>query len=282
MMMFPVVGHGAKAYAKAVGELRRLVKAEKPDLVHAHYSTCGIVASLACFGMKRPRVVVSLLGSFPRRNFKWRYVRFFVKHVWASTLSKSKRTSEQLGIEMPIIPSGVNLEQFSLIPFGEARRMCGFEPGSKYVIWCSNPEREEKRWPLAEAAVSCLKDPNVRLVAVFDRPHDEVVKYMCAADCLLLTSVSEGSPNVIKEAMSCNCPIVSTDVGDVGVNLEGMDGCEVAKDDSPGSLASCLRRVLDFGNRTEGRKHILELGLDTGTVAKKIIGFYEESLHGRH
>ena len=45
--------------------------------------------------------------------------------------------------------------------------------------------------------------------------QDQLVKYYNSVDCLILTSFHEGSPNVIKEAMACNLPIVSTKVGDV-------------------------------------------------------------------
>ena len=47
MVLFPVVGHGAKSYLKSAWKLRKLVKKERPDIVHAHYSACGYVAAMA-------------------------------------------------------------------------------------------------------------------------------------------------------------------------------------------------------------------------------------------
>ena len=163
----------------------------------------------------KPKVVVSILGSFPKKNLKLRIVRFFIKHIWDRTLVKSQRTADQLGLDLPVIPNGVNLDQFHLMDHMEAREACQFTIDKKYIIWCSHPSRSEKRYSLAQDAVALLHDDDVILYPVFDHIHDDVVRYMCAADALLLTSVSEGSPNVIKEAMACNCPIVSTDVGDV-------------------------------------------------------------------
>lgn len=273
MILLPVVGHGAKAHLRAARNLRKIVRKEKPDIVHAHYSVCGYVATLATLFLK-PKVVVSILGSFPNENRKAKTVRFFIKHIWDKTIVKSQRTAGQLGVDLPVIPNGVNLDQFQLVGQKEAREACRFEEGKKYVIWCSHPDRSEKRYGLAKAAVALLEDPHVVLCPVFNHPHDEVVKYMCAADVLLLTSVSEGSPNVIKEAMACNCPIVSTDVGDVRWVTEGVEGTYVADQDSPEALADCLRKALAFLRRTEGRESIVEKGLTTKCVAKRIIGLY--------
>ena len=273
MILFPVVGHGAKAHFRAAGRLRKLVRKEKPDIVHAHYSVCGYVATFATLFLK-PKVVVSILGSFPRKNRKLRIVKFFVKHFWDKTLVKSQRTANQLGMDLPVIPNGVNLDQFRLVPTEEARTACQFAEGKKYVIWCSNPNRPEKRYSLAQKAVNLLHDNNVVLYPVFNHPHDDVVRYMCAADALLLTSYSEGSPNVIKEAMACNCPIVSTDVGDVRWVTEGVDGTYVSSRDEATSLRDCLRKALDFNGRTKGRVAIEEKGLSAKSVANKIISLY--------
>lgn len=268
--LVPVVGHGTKAYLKTVRKVRNVIKQEKAEIVHAHYSICGLVASLAAFATPS-KVVVSLLGSFPRKNFKRQWVRFFAKHIWDGTLVKSQRTADQLGLDLPVIPNGVNLEQFKIVDYHEAREACGFEAGKKYVIWCSNPARPEKRFELAKQAVEMLNDSSVVLCLVFNKTHDEVVKYMCAADVLLLTSISEGSPNVIKEAMSCNCPLVSTDVGDVKVRTNGLPGTYVAEIDSAECLSSHIHSALDFGQRTEGRARILSDGLTSEAVAQKII-----------
>ncbi len=361
MTLFPVKGRGWRGYAKAVLELRRLVKREHPDIIHAHYSTCGFVASLAtmCMGHK-PKILVSILGSFPTRNAKWRRVRWAIQHLWDGALTKSERTRAQLGLNLPVIPNGVNLDVFRVEPRAESRKKVGFEADRKYIIWCSNPERVEKNWPLGEAAVAYLNkninidkpaspdkqknaestvancdlrvtdnqiaseqalrqiacefrtagtdtqspqdsfqkcdvpsyenDKNkIELIAVYGKTPEEVCTYMNAADCLLLTSVSEGSPNVIKEAMACNCPIVTTDVGDVRERLANLDGCYVVEEpmaidaehldamrlEKTRRVSAALEEALEFGKRTEGRQRMLEDGLTIEQTAKKIIKLYE-------
>lgn len=275
MIMFPVVGHGVKGYIKHLFALRRLIREERPDIVHAHYSVCGYLSAVASMGLKN-KMVVSILGSFPKENQKKKMVRFFVDHIWDATIVKSERTKKQLDREVYVIPNGVNLEQFTIIEKNKAREMVGFESDKKYVVFVSNPAREEKNYPLAENAVDLLKNDEVVLFPVFDKTHDEVVKFMCAADVLLMTSLKEGSPNVIKEAMACNCPIVVTDVGDVHERLDGVEGCYVAKTFEPSEVSELLKKALQFGHRTEGRKALVDQGLAVEMVAKGIIKVYND------
>ena len=274
MVLYPVVGHGVGGYLKHWAALRRLIRREKPDIVHAHYSTCGYLASLAAAGT-RAKVVVSLLGSFPEKNRRYKLIKYCVRHVWDATIVKSERTRNQLGEDLPVIPNGVNLDNFILIPQEEARRAVGFEDGKKYIIFVSNPDRVEKNFRLARKAADLLNDGTVELVPVYDKTHDEVVKYMCAADVLVMTSLSEGSPNVIKEAMACNCPIVVTDVGDVRWVTEGVEGTYVADTYQAEEIAGLLLKALQFGQRTRGRDRILQLGLTTEAVARRILSVYE-------
>lgn len=276
MVLFPVVGHGWRGYLKNLRSLRKLIKKEKPDVVHAHYSSCGYLASLASWGLNT-KTVVSILGSFPRKNFKLRLVRFCIDHIWDATIVKSERTRSQLDRDLPVIPNGVNLDKFSVIGQEKAREMVGFEREKKYVVFVSHPDRPEKRFDLAQAAVGLLNDKSVELVPVYDKTHEEVVDYMCAANVLIMTSSNEGSPNVIKEAMACNCPIVVTDVGDVRWVTDGVEGTYVADSFRPEELSVLLTKALAFNERTKGRQRIVDLGLTASSVARRIIQVYSSA-----
>lgn len=273
MIMYPVVGHGWRGYLRNFRRLRKLILKEKPDVVHAHYSTCGYLAALAAMGQKTKKVV-SILGSFPTESRKLKFVRFCIDHVWHATIVKSERTRAQLDRNLPVIPNGVDLDLFPLVPQEEARRKVDFAGGQKYVIFVSDPSRPEKQFGLAQAAVERLNDKTVHLVPVFNKPHKEVVDYMCAADVLIMTSSNEGSPNVIKEAMACNCPIVVTDVGDVRWVTDGVDGTYVSRSCTPEDLGCLLMKALAFGGRTCGRDRIQELGLTSDRVAHRIMNIY--------
>lgn len=281
MILFPVVGHGAIAHLRAAIELRRMIRKEQPDVVHAHYSVCGHVAAMARVLLQRkPKLVVSILGSFPTHSRKWRLVRFCIRHIWDKTIVKSQRTARQLGEAVSIIPNGVNLDMFCPQDHLDARACVGFETDKCYVIWCSHPDRLEKNYALAQTAVEILKKEQdyVELLPIYNKTPQEVVRYMNAADCLLLTSVQEGSPNVIKEAMACNCPIVSTDVGDVRERLTGLDGCYILPEkdmQSPDALANLIGEAIRYGKRTEGYNRIINDELTIQQIAKRIMACYE-------
>lgn len=273
MILFPVVGHGWKGYARNFLSLRKLIWKEKPNVIHAHYSACGYLVSLASLGLKT-KTVVSILGSFPKENRKLKIVRFCIDHIWDATIVKSERTRSQLDRDLPVIPNGVNLNRFTVVEQSLAREKVGFDKDKKYVIFVSNPARPEKQFGLAQEAVNQLKDDKVRLVPVYNKPHKEVVDYMCAADVLIMTSISEGSPNVIKEAMACNCPIVVTDVGDVRWITEGVEGTYVSNSFDSKELSGLLNKAVAFGRRTQGRERIINLGLTSDLVAQRILQVY--------
>ena len=78
---------------------------------------------------------------------------------------------------------------------------------------------------------------------------------MNAADVMIFASLREGSPNVIKEAMACNLPIVSTDVGDVREILTGVHGCHIVARD-PKTFAKAILEIIKEGSRTNGRRKL--------------------------
>ena len=94
-------------------------------------------------------------------------------------------------------------------------------------------------------------------------------------DMLLLPTKSEGSPQVLKEAMACNCPIVATDVADIAYLLQGITNSYVTSFD-PVDVADKIQRVIDCGERTNGRKRIEELKLDNPQVAETIMNIYKQ------
>ena len=101
----------------------------------------------------------------------------------------------------------------------------------------------------------------------------EVNFLLNACDLLLMTSIREGSPQVIKEAMACNCPIVSTEVGDVKDIIGNTKGCFITSHD-PIDVAKKIQLALDFGKRTNAREKIKHL--DINIIADKINNIYKE------
>jgi glycosyltransferase involved in cell wall biosynthesis len=188
----------------------------------------------------------------------------------------SPKMREALGDpEVRVVPCGIDLQGFEPIPMAQAREQLGLPAQSPLVLWPGDPKRPEKRFRMLEQAVEQVRQsmPDVELVLVSGKPHDVIPVYMSACDVLGLTSAYEGSPMVIKEAMACNLPIVSVDVGDVADVIDGTDHCYLAEP-TPEGVAEKLLLVLSNRQRTNGRSKIGHL--DSEAIAEQLIGIYEE------
>ena len=115
-----------------------------------------------------------------------------------------------------------------------------------------------------------------RLVVAWKVPHTDVPLYMSASDALVFTSMQEGSPNVVKEALACDLPVVSVPVGDVEERLKGIEGCELCADERPESIAAALRKVLTRGGRVKGRESVAHL--DENLITARVIDIYRSVL----
>jgi teichuronic acid biosynthesis glycosyltransferase TuaC len=177
------------------------------------------------------------------------------------------------------LPGGLDLERFR--PYEQAERLAArkelrFCPDDRVVLFAGLKEQPCKRLPLAEQAVQKTGDPRIRLVVPSGVPHAHMPVLMNAADVLLVTSVHEGSPTMVKEALACNLPVVSVDVGDVRERLCGVPGCDVTTGSSADELALALVRVLSRNDRIEGRQRVRELS--ERDVARRLVLIYRNLL----
>jgi glycosyltransferase involved in cell wall biosynthesis len=271
LSIFLIRGRGWKSYVNSIFKLRKYLKSNDVDLIHAHYSHTAYVASLAS---KKP-VVCSLMGSDVEDYRINRFlIRIFAKYFWKAVIIKSQGLKEKINIRHAIvIPNGVNLDLFKQIPADEARKKMMLDIKKKYALFLADPVRPEKNFSLAQAACDLLKhEYDLKLIALNGIKHDDIPYYLSASDVLVLTSLFEGSPNAIKEAMACNCPIVSTNVGDVEEVIGNTEGCYICSFE-PEDVAEKLLAALQFGKRTNGRENIKHL--DDKVIAQKLIDIYE-------
>jgi glycosyltransferase involved in cell wall biosynthesis len=181
-------------------------------------------------------------------------------------------------MNVEIIPSGIDLQLFRPMSKERARKFLGLSDGKFLVLFASDPRRLVKRFSLAKEAIRLLESRlNIELVVTSKVPHSKMPLYMNACDALVLTSKHEGSPNVIKEALACNLPIVSVDVGDVREYISKLKGCVLCKDDSPNTIARGLMSVLEGNRLIKGRQAVKEL--DETILVWKLIGVYQSVLN---
>lgn len=285
---YPVVGKGLFGYVKAGLRLRKLLRKKHYDLIHAHFTYSGWSALIGA-GRKMP-VVLSLMGSDANGEYKGEkkvivksrissFLTWLIQPFVKAIISKSFNIEESVYQKHKsfVIPNGVNMQKF------KPRLVHTNSNGSsvnakKKVLFLGNKTRPGKNFALVQAAVQRLND--VELICPYPVLHNDVPYHLNEADVLVLPSFMEGSPNVIKEAMACNCPIVSTDVGDVKWVIGKTKGCYIASFDVE-DFGEKIKMAINFSQtngRTNGRQRIIDMGLDMNTVAQRIIDVYRRSL----
>ena len=270
---FKIKGKGIKGYLKNIKPLRVLLKGSDFDIVHAHYSMSAFVASLSG---ARP-LIVSLMGSDVKSDKLFKvFIHLFNKLFWNKTIVKSEDMKLSLGIkETEVISNGVDLDMFKPLNQLECKKKLGWDFEKKQILFAANPNRHEKNYPLAKKAFSTLDDINYELKVLEDIPINQMSLHFNAADLVLLTSLWEGSPNVIKEALACNRPILSTNVGDVSTLLSNVNGCNIIEEDAQ-DIADKIKFSIENFSVSNGREKVKSLKIDSKNVAFKIIELYKE------
>jgi len=256
-----------------IQELNRFIyylkeKDYKFDIIHAHGGHIGSIVNT----QRKVPVITTYHGSdinYPlNRMISMNALLFSKANIFVSMEIFKKVQKFARGI---VIPCGVDMDNFKPIDKLECRKILGLNKNEKIVLFAGRRERKVKNYELAEKSINLSKVD--KFIELKDYARNEVNLLLNAADLILLTSFSEGSPQVIKEAMACNCPIVATDVGDIKQIISDTEGCYLASFD-PNDVADKIKLALQFNKRTNGREKIKEL--DNNIIAKKIVDVYEK------
>ena len=279
---------GRRKYVRGAWQTFGASLSGRYDIVHGHYSFCGIDARTQF----RLPTVITFWGSDVLQNpvlpdtrqgkFSRRISPRLARMADACIVPSQEMANALPGARLTVVEQGVNFNAFRPIPQAEARQALGLNPdlNHRYILFCANPALPVKGWPVAEAAVKLMQANGapVELIPVTGVPHDTVIHYMNACDVLVLPSFWEGGPYVVKEAMACNLPIVATNVGDVAVVTGKTLGCFIAER-TPEDFADKLWRSLHGPRRTTGRQDIAHLSRENATA--RVIAVYEDVLRRR-
>lgn len=276
---FTIQGKGLRGYSKNVLPLRKYISKQTFDVIHAHYSLSALVATMAgC----RP-LVVSLMGSDIRLGFLIKTaIKICSLLIWDDLIVKSQDMADNLGIDKSkIIPNGVNTSLLKPIDKKTAIKILGWDERKKHILFAADPSRPEKNFELLKKAYDQLYiKEHIEIHVLKNISHQDIPNYMNAADVVVLTSLWEGSPNVVKEAMACNRPVVATAVGDIAWLFGNRPGHFLTTFDEE-DVSNKLRMAMEFAEKvgqTNGRTRIIELGLDSASVAKRIAQVYHQIL----
>lgn len=262
--------------------LRAEIRDFRPHVVHAHYGAMN--AFVAATASRMPLVITfhgSDLNPVPGDHRLKVFFGHALSHFAARRARQIACVSPQLvgrlahvANRVHHLPCGVNLDQFRPMSRAECRQMLGWKTDEKVVLFNARTDPIGKRLDLAEAAArgALQQIKNLRLhVFVGKTDPDQMPLYYNAADCLLMTSDFEGSPMVVKEALACNLPVVSVDVGDVRARLEGVTPSAIVPRD-PQALADALVSVINANVPSNGREAIRPF--DEVAAARRVIEIY--------
>jgi teichuronic acid biosynthesis glycosyltransferase TuaC len=266
-------------------ELRAEIADFKPDLVHAHYGSINsAIARLAWSGPLvvtfygtdlNPGAASSLIGNI---------VRWSASTFAALTAVRTIAVSEGLRNRLPwrknrcsVLPSGVDLELFSEFDKNECRESLGWDLDIPTVVFNEGNRPKVKGTELALTTMSIVREKvqNVRFIRLNDEMPERIPMILNAADCLILTSLYEGSPTIVKEALACGLPIVSSDVGDVRLRTAGVTPGAVT-DRDPENIAAEMIPILENPTRSNGPSKMINLS--TAKVSNEVLSIYRAVL----
>lgn len=270
---FAVVGKGVIGYLSNYRRLQKAINEFQPDLIHAHFGLCG---ALCVMQSKVPVVITCHNGE----TLSWygNIITSLAIQRATHTICVAQHIHDKLYLKPKnyiIKPCGIEMTE--LVDKDIAKQEMGL-PNDKYnILFGGSFSNLRKNVALANAALKILNRNDINLIEMKGFSREQVTLLYNACDMLLLPTKSEGSPQVLKEAMAYNCPIVATDVADIAYLLNGVSNSYVTSFD-PADVADKIKRVIESGERTNGRERIMQLQLTNNEVAKTIKTIYESIL----
>jgi glycosyltransferase involved in cell wall biosynthesis len=285
---------GRKKYASELPRLARTLADESYTILHAQHTYCAVQAALLKRLLGRPVPLVFTFhegearGALPIRRGKpdtlkrltyWKRLKRWALEMSDYVISVDPLLVPATGYTgaYTVIAPAVDLALFRPRDKEVCRRHLDLPPDEPIVFFPGNPTRPEKGRDLFHAALERIDKP-LHVVLGGDIARVEMPLYMNAADIVVQTSYFEASPMAVKEALACNTPVVSTDVGDVRSLIEGLPGCVCTPHD-PTDIACAIVRALDCGGATsDGRERVIARKLSPKAVAKSYLEVYRRAM----
>lgn len=270
--------------------LRRYLRNNHYDIIHAHYAYFALYALLA---RKKSNLIISYMGTDlygaydEQNNLKLvglfniilsKLLLLFVDGIIVKSKGMLHLLPKFYQKKSIVLPNGVDFERYKPIEKSEVEKVLGFNCVTKKLLFLGDINDPRKNYNMLKKSLEYLDNGKCEIISPFPVESKLVPYYLNACDVLCFPSLREGSPNVIKEAMACNSPIVATDVGDIREVIKDTDGCFLSTND-PKDFAEKINQALLF-NKTKGRESITHLS--SQNIAHKLIKYYQDTISKRN
>lgn len=267
---------GKFEYVKSIFKIYGILRRNKDiHTIHIHYGLCAL---FLLFYRPKAKIFLTFHGSDILKK-QGKYMQVAISKYLAKKVDKvfvlndeMEQIVKKLNIPYELLPCGIDTDFFNN---GNIEKK---ESGAKIIVFPGDPSRSVKNYPLFEETMDILRKHNlfkVKEVCVNNLTRTEVRDLLKIADCIVMTSISEGSPQIIKEALSCNLPVISVPVGDVATLIKDISSCYVSINHNALELADLTQKSL--GNTNPNiRTAFLEKGIyDNKRICQRLLVNYQ-------
>lgn len=246
------------------------------DIVHCHHAFCVLL----CVPWYKRLIYTVHEGELNNTSLRSKIIKKAIflsgKVIFVSQKEYERHTENNKFF----LPCGVDFDIFKVEPNKPALRAhLGLPQNKKIILFPADPSRPEKNANILKEAekLSLLEKKPWHFIYGGKIDKSEMPKWMAASDIVVSIGKYESDGMVVKEAIACNTPVVSTDVGNSKIYVK--DGCGVITTPTPEQTYKSIKYILENPNKfKDGREKLVRLGQDMTTTANKLHAIYEETL----
>lgn len=276
--LYLIKGFDSKVnYLTSVIHIARLLILKTYDIIHIHFGLSALFLFFIPFYPKR-KIILTLHGTDiqPEGNnyLTIKITRQLIKRVGTVIALNEKMVNEvkNYNPNVVLLPCGVDTDLFS----GQRKAY-----DENLILFPGDPKRPVKNYPLFRKVIEILREKyklNVQPAILHNLTREEVKNMLLKGGCLLMTSLSEGSPQIIKESMATNLKIVTTNVGDVSFLLHGLNNATVVNSFDSEKIAKAVHDILNKTDNNELRDRLMKLGYDNRAIASRVMQLYNQNV----
>jgi len=224
----------------------KIIKSEKPDVVHCHLKTVIYFFPLSILFRKKIKFVYTIHNSAETEvesELERRVMRFFFNRRYFIPVAISDETKRSYQSyykldDVQVIYNGRKFDGKSIDYDNVVNEIAAARPTNKTLVFChiSRYDEKQKNHKMLVSVFNKLRDENYDIVLLiigegFEKAHElrimakdhihflgiktNVVDYLYASDAFCLSSNFEGMPISLIEAFACGCPSICTPVGGI-------------------------------------------------------------------